>query len=359
MERNKKKVAVIGTQGVPAHYGGFESLAENIIGQYQSDDVDYTIFCSSPLMDKTLPRYKGAKLRYVPINAHGASSIPYDIVSMLKSLRGYDTLLILGVSGCMSLPLIKKITKARIIVNIDGHEYLRHKWGSVARTVLKMSEAAAVKYADTVIADNKGIYDYVKATYGREAEIIAYGGDHVMRTIPVRKQHLMLDNYHLKPGAYALAMCRIEPENNCEMILRAFRGFSQTIAFIGNWGYSDYSKRLYQEYADEPNIKLFDAIYDLDVLYALRNNARCYIHGHSAGGTNPSLVEAMFFGRPILAFNAIYNRETTFGNALYFDDDLQLRDLRESKLPDAHILALQAKKFYSWATIARQYENLY
>ncbi len=360
MEHRKKRIAVIGTQGVPAHYGGFESLVENIIGPNQSNDVEYTVYCSTPLMDKSLPRYKGATLKYIPVNAHGARSILYDFLSMLKSLRDYDDMLILGVSGCTALPLIKTLTKARIIVNIDGHEYRRHKWGSVARAILKISEAAAVKYADTIITDNKGISEYVKTTYGRDTELIAYGGDHVMRTLPIHKQNRILKCYGLKPEEYACAICRTEPENNCEMILRAFNNHPPyKLVFIGNWGYSDYSKRLYKEYVKSPYIMLPDAIYDLDVLYAIRNNARCYIHGHSAGGTNPSLVEAMFFGRPILAFNVVYNRETTFGEALYFNNHENLRQLLDFYLPQASMLSEKARQFYSWNTIAKQYEDLY
>lgn len=354
-----KRVAVIGTQGVPARYGGFESLIENIIGDHQSPDVHYTIFCSSTLMDPSMPRYKGADLKYVPLNAHGARSVPYDIMSMLKSLRGYDTILILGVSGCTFLPILKHLTKARIIVNIDGHEYRRHKWGSVARNFLRLSESMAVKHADIVVTDNKGIMDYVQKTYGRKVELIAYGGDQVMRPVPFEFQKTIIEKYGLDVHGYALSICRIEPENNCHLILQAFRNTGNKLVFIGNWGHSDYSQALYNEYHEMPNILLLDATYDLDILFSLRNNSRCYIHGHSAGGTNPSLVEAMFFGRPILAYDVVYNRETTFNKAIYFNDSKELERLLDSELPAADILAQKANENYNWSLIARMYEALY
>lgn len=359
MERVKKKVAIVGTQGVPAHYGGFESLVENIIGFHQSRNVAYTIFCSSPLMDKSLPRYKGADLRYVAINAHGAKSVMYDTVSLLKCLKNFDTILILGVSGCVSLPLIKRLTKAKIIVNIDGHEYRRHKWGSLARSFLKLSEGMAVRHADIVVTDNKGIQEYVAKAYGRHAELIAYGGDHAMRPVPVKMQHRHLKAYGLKPGSYSCAICRIEPENNCHLILEAFRDSGHTIAFIGNWGHSEYSQELYQKYKNCPNIHMFDSIYDLDVLYSIRANSRNYIHGHSAGGTNPSLVEAMFFGRPIFAYDVVYNRETTFNDARYFSNAAELRELLDTETYDTTDLTSSARKLYSWKSIAKCYEDLY
>ena len=354
-----KRVAIIGTQGVPAHYGGFESLVENIIGEHQSPDVDYTVFCSSPLMDRSLPRYKGAVLKYVGINAHGATSVAYDIVSMFRCLRHYDVILILGVSGCICLPLLKRMTRARIIVNIDGHEYRRSKWGWFAKTFLRLSERFAVGHSDTVVTDNEGIRRYVARVYGRQATLIAYGGDQVIRTVPLHRQQQILDNYRVTAGQYACAICRIEPENNCHIILEAARLSGHPLAFVGNWGHSEYSQKLYEEYGSDPDIRLLDAIYDLDILYALRHNARCYLHGHSAGGTNPSLVEAMFFGRPVIAYDCVYNRETTFRQAAYFNNSLQLADILQTDLKAADKLAMLAREHYSWASVARCYETLY
>lgn len=353
------RVAVIGTQGVPAHYGGFESLVENIIGFHKSPDIQYTIFCSSTLMDSSLPRYKGAELRYVHLNAHGIHSVAYDIISLCRVLAGYDTILILGVSGCVSLPVLKHLTRSCIIVNIDGHEYRRNKWGPLARSFLRLSETMAVHHADVVVTDNKGIQQYVNRVYHRDAELIAYGGDHAVRPIPAAQSRMVLDSYGLTAGGYSLAICRIEPENNVHIILEAFRGTNHRLAAVGNWGHSEYSQELWNKYKDDDNLLLLDSIYDLDTLYALRSNARYYIHGHSAGGTNPSLVEAMFFNMPILAYDVVYNRETTFGLAHYFTDSASLRKLIDTDIKPDGRLVRKAHEAYNWKTIAAQYEHLF
>lgn len=142
-----KKVAIIGTQGVPACYGGFESLVENIIGENCSPDIEYTVYCSGKDMTKTkhMTTYKGAKLKYVNIHANGMQSIPYDIVSMMRSIWGYDVIMVLGTSGCSFLPIFRLFNRKRLVINIDGLEHRREKWGKLARWVLRTSEAIAVR----------------------------------------------------------------------------------------------------------------------------------------------------------------------------------------------------------------------
>ena len=157
-----KKVAIIGTQGVPASYGGFETLVENIIGENCSNDIQYTVFCSGKDMPTRIKEHKGAELKYVGLRANGVQSIPYDIISMMRSIRGYDTVLILGVSGCIFLPIFKLFCRKRVIVNIDGLEYRRAKWKGWVKKFLKLSEKIAIRFADVIITDNKGIQDYVK-----------------------------------------------------------------------------------------------------------------------------------------------------------------------------------------------------
>lgn len=354
-----KQVAIVGTQGVPASYGGFETLVENIIGDNCSPDIQYTVFCSSKDMPRQKGPYKGCILKYVPLHANGMQSIPYDIWSLCRVMRGYDCILVLGTSGCIFLPIFRIFCHKRIIVNIDGLEFRRAKWGRVARWVLRLSTLMAVRCADVIIADNKGIQDYVRETYRRESVLIAYGGDHVTREVSEDFQDKCLTGYGLQKGKYAITVCRIEPENNCHITLEAFAKSGKKLVFIGNWKHSTYARNLKETYCCYPNIVLLDAIYDLDVLYTLRANAEMYIHGHSAGGTNPSLVEAMFFGKPILAYDVVYNRETTENAAYYFNDCEQLQALLEQPHKNGKMMRTIAGHRYTWKHIAEQYEALY
>lgn len=350
----KKKISVIGTVGLPACYGGFESLVENLV-RYKSKKINYHIYCSKGSYETRPDKVDGAELTYIPLKANGIQSVPYDILSMLDCMlfKRPDVILILGVSGCIFLPFLRLFTKSRIVTNIDGLEWRRDKWGRVAKKFLKFSESIAVKFSDVIIADNKAIGDYVTKEYFKDNEIIAYGGDHAIREIDVEPEE----------QDYALALCRIEPENNVGMILKAFSQTNKKLKFVGNWDSSVFGKKLKSNYSNFDNINLLDPIYDLDRLYELRKNCSLYMHGHSAGGTNPSLVEMMHFGVPIYAFDCGFNRYSTEEKASYFSDENQL--ISKLKSFDSELaangLAMQeiALRRYTWEKIASLYESTY
>ncbi|MBP3644443.1 MAG: DUF1972 domain-containing protein [Alistipes sp.] len=351
-----KRVAVVGTQGIPAQYGGFESLAEYLVES--NSNIEYTVFCSSKDMPSRPTHHKGARLIYIPLKANGIQSIPYDIISLIRAMGGYDTVLVLGVSGAIFLPIFRLFSRAKVVTNIDGLEHRRQKWGKLARWFLRLSEKVAVKFSHTIISDNKGIADYVVQTYNKESELIAYGGDHVLQSITLDKQMQILEKYNLTPYTYSFALCRIEPENNCHIILEAAANSGIKLLFIGNWDRSEYGRDLKSRYAKFSNITLHDPVYELDDLFVLRNNASRYLHGHSAGGTNPSLVEAMFFGREIIAYDVVYNRETTSGKAIYFSDSESLSKILTRPSVENKTLAELAHKLYTWDTIRNKYEQL-
>lgn len=362
MKSNSKeiKVAVIGTRGVPASYGGFESLVENLLGDNCPSDIRYTVFCSRPDQPEHPADYRGAALKYVPLRANGVQSIPYDMLSMARCLSGYDVILVLGVSGCLALPLLRRLTKAQIIVNIDGLEHKRDKWGTTARRILRASERAAVKAADVIVADNEGIAEYVRASYHIEPVVIAYGGDQAVRSLTDDATETTLARYGVSRRGYAMGVCRIEPENNCHLVLEAFAASDMPLVMVGNWDHSEYSRELRRRYSSSPSLILADAEYDLDRLWALRSNAALYVHGHCAGGTNPSLVEAMHTGVPIAAFDVNYNRFTTGDAAVYFRDAESLRAIiaRVASLDGSRLREI-ARERYTWREIARQYTDLF
>lgn len=349
-----KKVCIVGTVGIPACYGGFESLVQNLV-DYQSEFVKYHVFCSGKSYSNKPDSYKKASLSYLPLNANGISSILYDIFSLLKCFKkNPDVTLILGVSGCLFLPVYRLFSSSKIITNIDGLEWRRDKWGWFAKHFLKLSEKIAVRCSDVVISDNQAISDYVLSEYGVTTSVIAYGGDHAfidMDEMPVNKEE------------YYLSICRIEPENNVDMILDAFSKSGETIYFVGNWNASDYGKRLKGKYFEFENIKIVDPIYDIEVLFKLRSQCKGYIHGHSAGGTNPSLVEAMQFGMPIYAFDCSFNRYSTKNKAFYFHNVNSLCELiyiyDDSVIESGLIMKSIAMENYQWKIIVDRYESLY
>lgn len=357
------KVSIIGTVGVPACYGGFETLVEQLVKHADGSDIEYTVYCSSPAYAVKHQDFHDAHLRYVPLKANGVQSIPYDVTSLLRASRDSDVVLILGVSGCAFLPLFRHFSNKRLIINIDGLEHRRAKWSPWVKKYLKMSERMAIKHCDVVITDNKGVQDYVRQEYGKEVELIAYGGDQVLVEMGADEMQRRLASHNLENGEYALAICRIEPENNPTKVLEAFARTGQQLVYVGNWDNSPYSAELHRKYSSYPNLHLLDAIYDIRTLYALRRGCNLYLHGHSAGGTNPSLVEAMFFGKPIIAYDVVYNRESTENRAIYFKtiDDLAalLQKPRKHWEKVGRDMEGIATRRYRWHDIARQYESLY
>lgn len=349
-----KSIHVIGIVGIPASYGGFESLVENLTKFNEVlDGCEYTVYCSSYNSKEKLKYYNNARLKYIPVKANGICSIFYDTAALLSSLREKpDTILILGVSGCIILPFYRLLSKAKIVTNIDGLEWRRDKWNKFAKSFLKFSERLAVRYSDIIVADNAAIADYVKKEYNVNSSVIAYGGDHAYS-----------DERKFDIKNYALALCRIEPENNVQMILDAFTKMTVHLKFIGNWNSSSYGLELKRKYSTYDNIELIDPIYEIQELVKLRGECGFYVHGHSAGGTNPSLVEIMHFDKPVFCFDCLYNRSTTENKAIYFSDSTNLVAListSESQLIDnATAMGEIARRRYIWKIISSQYEKLY
>jgi len=358
-----KRVAIIGTAGVPARYGGFETLAENIIS-YLSKEYKLTIFCSGKIYKEKPREYKGAELKFINLNSNGIESIPYDIFSIIYSLGFADTLLILGVSGCIILPFVKLLSRQKeIVINIDGLEWSRPKWNKLARWFLRLSEKIAVKYGDVIVSDNKVIQDYIFKEYGKKSELIPYGGDHA-KIEPLDDR--ILELYPFFKNNYAFKVCRIEPENNIHLILEAFSEFKDlNLVMVGNWDKNRYGQELRKKYHSCSNIFLLDPIYDQKILNAIRSNCFVYIHGHSAGGTNPSLVEAMYLGLPIIAYGVEYNKVTTQYKALYFMNKSELLKLLDEIISNRDLLSRIGHEMreiaiqqYTWENVAKQYNAI-
>ncbi|MFL9786816.1 DUF1972 domain-containing protein [Vibrio cyclitrophicus] len=353
-----KKIAICGTVGIPACYGGFETLVENLT-KVDGHKYEFVVFCSSKNYQEKMKHHNNAKLVYLPISANGLSSILYDCVSLILSLvKRVDTILLLGVSGAMLIPFVRLFSpRTKVITNIDGLEWKRDKWSPLAKKFLKTSEFLAVKYSNDIICDNEAITNYVFEEYSIKPNTIAYGGDHVLGLIN------KTGSIYNVPNCQYLSVCRIEPENNVEMILEAFSLQQEKITFVGNWENSAYGRRLKEQYSSFKNILLLDPIYDPDSLHKLRNSCTGYVHGHSAGGTNPSLVEIMFYGVNVIAYDCSFNRYTTENKAQYFEDVSGLLRVLSEK---SHMLEEENKSMkdiavrkYTWEKIAKDYSNLY
>ena len=357
-----KKIAIIGTAGIPARYGGFETLVHHLVKEWK-DKYETTVYCSKSYykVSERVKEWNGAKLVYLPFNSNGAQSIIYDIFSMIHAIFYADVLLVLGVSGGVFIPFIKLFTNKKIIVNIDGLEWRREKWGKWIQRFLKLSETLAVKFSDADITDNAALKRYTAINYKTLSYLVAYGADHVKPRLPISNDFL---KYPFLNSSYAFKVCNIETENNGHVILESFAQLpKELLVVVGNWENSEYGIALKEQYKSNTNLILLKPIYEQKQLDLLRSNCSLYIHGHSAGGTNPSLVEAMYLGLPIIAFDVIYNRCTMKDKGLYFKDSEDLRTkvnaLSTKQLSElSSQMRLLATEFYTWEVIANKYDLL-
>jgi len=357
----KTKIAIIGTNGLPGRYGGWDQLL-NYLTINLKDRFSIIVYTSSYNAEKGLKEYNGAKLKIIPLKANGMQSVFYDAISLFHAALYYDILLVLGTSGCIFLPVIRLFGK-KIILNPDGSEWKRGKWSKPVQRFLHLSEKFGVRYADIVVADNKRIQEYISKTYNKDSELIEYGGDNASY-VPMSAE--TEKKYSIKSHNYAFKVCRIEPENNIDMIFEAFKDTSVIFVLVGNWNNSNYGKSVRAKYSIYPNLRLLDPIYDQKCLDELRGNCCLYIHGHSVGGTNPSLVEAMNLGLCCVVFNVEYNIETTEGRAIYFNSTADLKDIlvrfQNDKIDISSISSTMkeiGKRRYTWDFITEKYANVF
>jgi glycosyltransferase involved in cell wall biosynthesis len=351
------KIAILGSVGVPGRYGGFETLAENLVHHHKhtAHSAKLTIWCSAKGIYDYPNHFESANLRYVNLRANGIQSILYDMIGLWQAvISGHDRILLLGTSGALALPLIRLFSRACIFTNIGGIEWKREKWGRLGRLVLRASEWAAVRFSHNVITDNQAISDYINKTYGIESYLIAYGGDHVLE---YAGEADLVTNL---PERFALGLCRIEPENNIHIILESMAKIDTPLVFVGNWENSVYGRELKLRYGNHLNMYLLDQVYDHAVLYSLRSRALYYIHGHSVGGTNPALVEMMHFGIPIFAHGCVFNRHSTEDKAYYFETSEELTELLHN-LDAKEVVGVStdmreiAQRRYVWDKISKDY----
>lgn len=357
-----KRIAIVGTVGVPACYGGYETLVENLLDNKQCKDIKYQIYCSSKTYKKHFTDYKDAKLVYLPFYANGWQSVLYDSLSLIHAYFTCHVVLSLGTVGSFVLPLLRIFSKKKVIVNLDGLDNRRDKFGFLSQKMIGCARRLAAKYADTCISDNQGIKDYAIKVYHRDTELIEYGGDNAFVVTNDRK---LQEEYGLIKNTYCFKVARIEPENNIELILKSFAQLpEEQLVIVGNWTRSKFGQRMEKEYSSYPNIRMLPPIYLPENINLLRSNCKLYIHGHSAGGTNPSLVEAMNLHLPILAFDVVYNKETTEYKAAYFKDTESLvktvREIKTNQLKEiADSMKEIAERRYKWTIICKKYESLF
>ena len=368
-----KTISITGAQGIPAKYGGFETLTERLCDGLNSK-YKFNIYCEKKYI-KTKYEKQNVKRIFLNLKANGFSSIFYDSLSILHAAFNSDLVLQLGSSAGFIIPFIKLVRKKVIIlVNIDGIEWRRDKWNICAKFLLWLLEKLSIYFCDAIIVDNKGINDYLEKNYSKKvlskSNLIAYGGietiDHInlIKSDTLSVKSVDNKNNNLKKNEYFICVSRPVPENNLHLIIETFllQDRLKILILICNWDSSKYSKDILKLALNSKNIICCKPIYDKQKLALLFKNSLGYIHGHKCGGTNPALIEAISCDVMTFCFDVNFNRYTTYDKGFFWKNSIELGDRLLSFQNNGYInLGLKEVylKYYQWKIINNKYKKLF
>ena len=376
-QKKKSSIAIIGSRGIPNNYGGFECFTENISQKLAKKDYEVYVSCEQPEDNDPPKKFEDVNLFYFPIK-HPRSNILgmfyeiiYDAYSLLYASLKADQIYMLGYSAAFFF-FIPKLFGKTLYLNPDGFEWKRNKFSGMIKLMLKIQERMGVFWADKNIADSKGIKKYYDEKYNGTTEFIAYGANQIPN-IEWNEKYLpntLKEGVTVNPS-YWLVVARLEPENNIHTIVDGYikSDTKKPLVIVGNYLSAEYEKTLNElvnQAGADKNIIFTGGIYDQTSLNMLRQNCFGYLHGHSVGGTNPSLIEAMAMETIILAHQNQFNDEVCDNTALYFNNSIELmntmnnvdKDPKKYEQLKTNALA-RVKKEYSWEKIVSEYHELF
>ena len=361
------KLALLGTRGVPAAYGGFETLAEELAARLAARGHDVTVYARRGAVREELPSWRGARVVFTPTLRHKyLDTVVHGVTSGLHAAaQGYDAVLVCNGANALACRLPRLLgSGTRVLLNVDGLERNRRKWNRLGKAVYALSERLSCVLPDVVVTDAEEIRRYYQGRYGKASAFIPYGSD-----LPAPADFSILGRLGLEPGGYVLYVSRFEPENNPDAVVRAFRDVpgEARLVLVGSAPYAEgLIARLRAEAARDPRVLLPGAIYG-EGYRALLASAAAYVHATEVGGTHPALVEAMGFGRPVLVHDTPENREVAGDAALWWDAHrpASLAPLLSALLGDAarrealgEAARRRAEARYRWDDVADAYEAL-
>lgn len=387
----RKSVYIIGSKGIPAKYGGFETFVEKLTEYQKNSNIQYYVACmrenstKSGITDDQF-EHNGAICFNIDVpNIGPARAIAYDIAAINKAIKlakeNKDEAPIFYILACRIGPFISEIKKkiraigGNLFVNPDGHEWLREKWSLPIRKYWKYSEKLMVKHADLLVCDSKNIEQYIQEDYKQyhpKTTYIAYGTD----TTPsiLKLEDAKVRNWYQEKGisenGYYLVVGRFVPENNYEAMIREFikSQSKKDFVLITNVEQNKFYDKLLREtgFDQDPRIKFVGTVYDQELLKYIRENAFAYLHGHEVGGTNPSLLEALGSTKLNLLLDVGFNREVGEDGAFYWQKDELSRVIEYVEtINQATIANLNFKSTqrilsdFTWEKIVADYEGVF
>lgn len=356
------RIALLGTRGVPARYGGFETCVEEVGQRLAALGHKVSVYCRTDSeSDTSETEYLGMDLVYLPaLRRRTLETLSHTGLSVFHlMLHRPDVAIVFNAANAPWLPILRA-ARIPVATHVDGLEWKRAKWGPTGQRYYRMAEAVAVRFSDALIADARGIRDYYRDEFDAETHLMAYGAPILTDAAADR-----LAGLGLEPDGYHLVVARLEPENHVHTIVEGYvRSRAELpLVVVGAAAYARKYVSGLHSCADE-RVRFLGGIWDQEQLQQLYANARLYWHGHSVGGTNPSLLRAMGAGTAVNAFDVNFNREVLGECGRYFRlpaDIPALIEAAEGPVSDTTLRAKQSQeraKSYDWGQVADEYEKL-
>ena len=359
------RIGILGTQGIPAQYGGFETFAEELATRWAMDeDFVVSVVCPGPRLAHLPTSLGRVQLDYVTSPKCGPlTNVLFDVWSLWVHRQSFDVVYMLGYGAAFAC-FIPRIWNTKVWINMDGLEWKRSKWSKITRGYLKLMEWVATKTANRLIADAAAIKSYLLDMHTPKIEInfIPYGAN----PININNHPSSLLPEGIESLGYHLVIARLEPENQIQEMVDGYLASNSRAPLLVVGGTENPNKYVQQLLSQSsPRLRFLGGIYDKSKLSALRCHALTYLHGHTVGGTNPSLLEALSAGRPIIAHANSFNREVLGTLGEYFENSQDVRKLFDNihlitnpSIAYSDSCRTRVIESYNWQDIKLQYEDL-
>ena len=357
------RIVILGTRGVPANYGGFETFAEHLSTRLAARGHDVTVYCRAHYISPRQLEYQGVRLKVLPTIRHKYfDTVVHAFLSALHAAPSrYDAALICNAANAPFAPILR-LAGTPVVINVDGLEHKRKKWNWIARRYYLLAERLATVLPSETVTDAKVIQDYYLARYRTRSTMIAYGAEVERQPDPLVRR------WRVEPNRYVLYVSRLEPENNAHLVIEAFKRVrtAHKLLIVGDAPYArEYIADLKARARRDKRIVFTGFVFSRDYR-ALQQNAYCYVHATEVGGTHPALLEAMGFGNCVLTLAAPENIEAIGDAGICYTDEKDLaeklqRVLRDGSLVQSYRNRAQARvqEMYDWDYVVDQYEALF
>ncbi len=358
------RIAILGTRGIPASYGGFETFAEHLATRLVARGHDVTVYCRAHYVSPRQLEYHGVRLKVLPTIRHKYfDTVVHTFLSAIHAVGGrYDAALICNCANAPFSPILR-LTGTPVAINVDGLEHKRKKWGRLGRRYYRFAEYLSTLLPNEMVTDAQVIHDYYLARHNTPSTMIAYGSE-----VERRPDRATVRKWRVEPNRYVLYVSRLEPENNARLVIEAFKKVRTAfrLLVVGDAPYAEnYISSLKAQARGDKRIIFTGFVFGQDYR-ALQQNAYCYVHATEVGGTHPALLEAMGYGNCVLTLATPENIEVVGDAGVPYIDEFDLaeklqRVLRDGSLVQAYRNRAQQRiqNFYDWEKVVDQYEQLF